>query len=224
MPDGWTDLSQPWFNGMPRAAAHGEVCFDVDVVRTPRSDGENIARVTQIKMAAHVGTHVDAAIHFVPGGRTIAEYPLGAFSGPGVALDVRREGVQALDAEELSAAAPAIQAGDIVLLWFGYAERYRDADYGDHPYLTSEAADWLLEQDIRMLGVDTITPDVPGPHRPPVFDFPVHTRLLGRDVLILENLGPGLGELAGQRIDFRSAPFRIEGGDASPIVPLARVA
>ncbi len=222
MSDGWVDISQPWFNGMPRAKAHGTPHFWVDVIRSPSADGENVARVTHIEMAAHVGTHVDAAIHFIPGGRTIDEYPLDAFSGPGVVLDVRREGVQPLGPEELEAASPAIEPGDVVLLWFGYAERYRSPSYDHHPYLTAEAADWLLEREIRMLGVDTITPDVPGPHRQPGFDFPVHKRLLGRDVLIVENLGPGLGRLAGRRIEFRCAPFSIEGADASPIVPLAR--
>lgn len=223
MPEDWVDLSQPLFNGMPRAKAHGEPRFWVDEFRTTIPGGENVARVTHLDMAAHVGTHVDAAIHFVPGGRTIGEYPLDAFCGRGVVLDVRRDGVVALDVNELEQADPAIEEGDVVLLWFGYAERYGDPDdYGDHPYLTAAAADWLLERGVRLLGVDTITPDLPGPHRPDGFDFPVHKRLLGRDVLIVENLGTGLARLAGRRIELQSAPFAIEGGDASPIVPLAR--
>ena len=218
----WVDLSQPLFKGMPRAAAHGEPSFWVDEVAHETTAGEIVARITHLDMAAHVGTHVDAAIHFVPGGRTIDEYPLDAFSGPGVALDVRREGVEPLDAGELATAQPAVEPGDVVLLWFGYAERFRDEGYGDHPYLTADAADWLVERGVRLLGVDTVTPDLPGPHRPEGFDFPVHRRLLGSDVLIVENLGPGLAQLAGHRIEFRAAPFAIEGGDASPIVPLAR--
>jgi kynurenine formamidase len=217
------DLSQPLFNGMPQAVAHGQTRFWIDEIRTTIPTGENVARVTHLEMAAHVGTHVDAAIHFVPGGKTITEYPLEAFSGPGVVLDVRRDGVVPLGPEELEAARPAIQPGDFVLLWFGYAERYRDAAaYADHPYLTADAADWLLDRGIRLLGTDTITPDVPGPHREAGFDFPVHKRLLGRDVLIVENLGTGLSQLAGKRVEVRAAPFAIEGGDASPIVPLAR--
>jgi arylformamidase len=221
MAEAWVDLSQPLFNGMPRAAAHGEPCFWVEELRD--ETGAPVARITHLEMSAHVGTHVDAALHFVTGGRAIDQYPLDAFAGPGVALDVRRDGVTPLDADDLEAARPTVEPGDVVLLWLGYAERFRDASYADHPYLTAEAADWLVERGARLVGVDTITPDLPGPHRPRGFDFPVHRRLLGHDVLIVENLGPGLARLAGHRIEFRAAPFAIEGGDASPIVPLARV-
>jgi kynurenine formamidase len=48
-------------------------------------------------------------------------------------------------------------------------------------------------------------------------------RLLTPDVLIIENLGPGIAQLAGRRVDIAAAPFPIEGGDASPIAPVARV-
>ncbi len=220
--DEWVDLSQPLFNGMPGASVHGRPRFWVDEIDVPNDRGELTARITHLEMAAHIGTHVDASSHFVRGGRTIAEYPLDAFAGPGVVLDVRRDGVQALTAAELEAAQPQIRSGDIVLLWFGYAQRFRDPAYVDHPYLSVDAADWLVARGVRMVGVDTITPEVPNGHRPEGFDYPVHQRLLGREILIVENLGPGLSRLAGRRIDFRAAPFAIEGGDGSPIVPLAR--
>jgi arylformamidase len=222
MPDDWINLSQPLFNEMPRAQAHGDVSFWVDERRTDTTSGPVVTRITHMNMAAHVGTHVDAAIHFVPGGRTIDQYPQEAFTGPGVVLDVRRDGVVALGADELRAGGPEIRAGDIVLLYFGYAERFRDPGYVEHPYLATDAAEWLVDRGVRMVGVDTVTPDLPGEHRPPDFDFPVHMRLLSQDVLIMENLGPGLGRLAGRRVEVTAIPLAIEGGDAAPVVPIAR--
>lgn len=220
----WVSLAQPLFEGMPRAAPHGDVRIWVDEHPTGLRDcAPTVARITHLEMAAHVGTHVDAANHFVAGGRTIDQYGIDHFSGPGVVLDVRRKGVVPLTAAELEEARPMVRQGDAVLLWFGYAERFSDQDYVDHPYLTPDAADWLLERGARLVGVDTVTPDMPGGHRPPGFDFPVHMRLLTPDVLIIENLGPGIAQLAGRRVDIAAAPFPIEGGDASPIAPVARV-
>jgi arylformamidase len=219
----WIDLAQPLFNGMARAKAHGDVGFWVDEHLRHGLPGPPSVRVTHLRMAAHVGTHVDAAKHFIANGKTIDAYPPSFFMGPGVALDLRREGVVPVTADDLERSVPPVRRGDIVLLWFGYAERFEDPSYHDHPYLTGDAADWLLDRGARIVGVDTITPDVPGPHRSEDYDFPVHMRLLANDVLIVENLGPNLARVAGHRLQVLAVPFAIEGGDASPIVPLVRV-
>ncbi len=217
----WVELSQPLFMGMPRASAHGDVNFWIDKLPLPLETGESEVCITHVEMAAHVGTHVDAARHFIPGGQTIDQYPLTRFIGPAVVLDVRREGPVTLTGEELRKAEPAIQRGDMVLLYFGYADRFRDESYHVHPYLSNDAADFLVERGVSLVGTDTVTPDLPGPLRPPGFDFPVHLRLLGNDVLIIENLGPGLKEVLNRRVTVAAVPFRIEGGDASPITALA---
>jgi arylformamidase len=217
------ELSQPLFNGMPRAKAHGEVKFWVDRLCLPHASGAHEVCITHLEMAAHVGTHVDAARHFVPGASTIDQYPLDRFIGPAVILDVRLEGVVPLTADQLQKSSPSIQPGDMVLLYFGYADRFRDESYHPHPYLSNDAADFLVERRINILGVDTITPDLPGPYRPAGFDFPIHTRLLGNDILVIENLGVGLKEVLGKRVTVAAVPFRIEGGDASPITPLALI-
>jgi arylformamidase len=219
----WLDLAQPLFNGMARAQAHGDVSFWVDEHLRSGLAGPPSVRVTHLRMAAHVGTHVDAARHFIADGKTIDAYPPSFFMGPGVALDLRREGVVPVTADDLAGCTPTVQRGDIVLVYFGYAERFQDPSYHDHPYFTADAADWLLERGVRILGVDTVTPDLPGAHRPDSYDFPIHMRLLGNDVLIIENLGPNLSRLLGHRLHVLAVPFAIEGGDASPIIPLARI-
>ena len=45
--------------------------------------------VNYISMLEHVGTHVDAPIHFGPNGETIDNCPLEWFRGTGVCLDLR---------------------------------------------------------------------------------------------------------------------------------------
>ena len=73
-----------------------------------------------------------------------------------------------------------------------------------------------------MVGVDTITPDLPGAHRPADYHFPVHMRLLGAEVLIMENVGPGVAELVGRRVEVVAVPLPIRGADGSPVMALAR--
>jgi kynurenine formamidase len=220
MDRGWVCLSQPIYEGMPAARTHGEV--SIRVQHLPLGPPDAAARITHLSMATHVGTHVDAAVHFIPGGRSIDEYPQEAFTGPGTVLDVRREGVVTLGREELDVVGRDVRAGDIVLLHFGYGERFGDPGYYDHPYLSPDTADWFVERGVRMVGVDTVTPDMPGAHRPPDYDFPVHMALLSRDILIMENLGPALSGLAGRRLEVLAVPLPIRGADGSPVMAMAR--
>ena len=179
---------------------------------------------TRLSIVSHNGTHVDAARHFFPEGRTIDEYDLDRFVLPAVAIDARREGMVELTAAELAEAGPEIRAGDAVLIYFGYAERFGSSDYGIHPHLSTDAARYIVERGATLVGVDTLTPDLAAAGRPAGgYDLPVHNLLLGNDVLIIENLGPKLRDLLGERFLLVAVPLRIAGGDAAPVVPVALV-
>lgn len=215
------DLSQPYSDSMAGWRSTEKV--DIEIQEVPIAHSVPQARIsaTYLSLVAHAGTHVDAARHFFPGGPAIDEYPIERFVCRGVAIDVRREGPHELTVEELEAADPGIRAGDAVLLSFGYAERYESPEYYDHPYLSGRAAEYLVEREVGLFGADVITPDQPAHRRASPFEYPVHGTLLGAGVPIVENLGPGVAEVAGREFLFVMAPFRIPGGDASPVVPLA---
>jgi arylformamidase len=215
------DLSQPLSDEMAgwRGMERAEVSVE-EVAIDHAVPGARIS-ATYLSMVTHAGTHVDAARHFYPDGKSIDEYPIERFVGRGLALDVRRDGPQELSADELSACDPGIRAGDAVLLYFGYAERYTSGDYYDHPYLSGDAAEYLAERDVGVVGADLITPDRPSDRREQPFAYPVHSALLSRDVLIVENLGPGLARVVGREFLFVMPPLTIPRADASPVVPLA---
>lgn len=215
------DLSQPISPDMAawRGTDRAEICMEEIEIEHSIPGGRISA--THLKMAAHAGTHVDAARHFFPDGPSIDEYPVERFVCRGVAIDLPRVGPVEVGADELAALDPGIRAGDAVLLHFGYADRYTEDAYYDHPFLGRDAAEYLAEREVGLFGVDVITPDKPAHRRETPFSFPVHSTLLGDDVLIVENLGPGLRSVVGREFLFVMAPFSIAGADASPVVPLA---
>lgn len=207
------DLSQPFSGRMTGGPPYGDPDFSSVVHELC---GHPFA-MTRISMAAHTGTHVDAPRHFLADGKTIDEYPAHVFTGPGVVLDVRRDGLAALTAAELAAATPGIRPGEIVLLYFGYAGRFGTAEYAEaHPYLSDDAAEYLVAQRVPLAGFDLPTPDLPRTLRGVSFGFPVHRILLSSDCLIIENLGRGLEALVGQRVDVFAAPLLVEGADGAP--------
>jgi arylformamidase len=217
------NLAQPFYTGMPHGTRH-EVPSFTPVPRTVTyADGSSETSTTEIRMAAHVGTHIDAARHFYPDAPTIDMYPYERFMGPGVVLDVRREGPVSITGDELRHASPEILAGDIVLLYTGYAGHFGQDAYRHHPYLSPDAASFLVERGVNIVGTDTITPDMPVLHRSKSFNHPIHRHLLKHDVLIIEHLGPGLKDVLGQRLLLATLPLRIVGADGSPITACAFV-
>ena len=109
----------------------------------------------------------------------------------------------------------------IVAIHTGWGAKWGTPDWDRQPCLSVEAARWLLERRVKLLAVDTCTPDVPLDRRPPDFNWPVHRTLLAHGILIAEQLA-NLGALSGQRVEFLFGPLPIAGSDGSPARVLAR--
>lgn len=76
------ELSHTLETGMPVYPGHA-------VVELSPTDAEPPRQLMHLHAGTHSGTHIDAARHFVPNGRTIDEYPLERFVLPAVVLPVR---------------------------------------------------------------------------------------------------------------------------------------
>jgi kynurenine formamidase len=112
----------------------------------------------------HAGTHVDALWHYGPtaGGhpaRTIDELPLEWFFSDGVRLDLRAkkpgERIEVGDLERaLAVIGYELKPLDIVLLWTGTDERLFGEAYFEQPGMTRESTLWLLDQGVKVIGID----------------------------------------------------------------------
>jgi kynurenine formamidase len=214
------DLSQPYSNGMFSQKLFPPVkverCIGID---------ERGVNVTCIAAAVHAGTHVDAPLHFISDGLSIEAVDLSRLHGPAVCLEVSRGGLEEITVADLEAGGPAPEPGDLVFIRTGWDQWFRtDHDrYHLHPYLSVEAAQWLLERRVSLVAVDVATPDVPERgHRPPGFDWPVHHLLLGAGVLIAEHLAH-LDRVAGRRFRAFALPVPIVGSDGAPARIVAEI-
>jgi arylformamidase len=217
-PGHWIDLSRVIREDMPKIAF-----FPSPKIRLIRQRPMDRMNVTEITLACHVGTHVDAPAHFVEGGRTIDQIPLDQLYGRGVIWRIKAEPAEELQAEVFEAATPSCEAGDIVFLHTSWSSRWGNKSYDDHPYLASSAAEWLVEHRVKMLGVDFSTPDLPVRRRGDGFDWPVHQILLSNNVLVVEHLH-NLGTLAGRRVEVVVLALNIHRADGAPARVIARAA
>jgi kynurenine formamidase len=212
------DLSHPLWPGMPKIPVLPEV--ERHQI-TSMADGAPMD-ISAITLALHVGTHVDAPAHVVPGGTSIDQLPIERFSGTAVVARVERKPGEEITVDDVLAGGPEPAPGEFLLVATGWSEKFRSTEYADHPSLSPELARWAVATGIPFVGVDLITPDLPVHRRGDGFDFPVHRTLLGAGVLIAENL-TNLDAVAGSRVRLHAHPLAIRGGDAGPARIVAEV-
>ncbi|MCG4456203.1 cyclase family protein [Erysipelothrix rhusiopathiae] len=137
--------------------------------------------------------------------RFISNFPIDRFIGRGVMIDVRnqKEIDYKPDYELL------VNQGDVVVFYTGFDERRGEKVYfEDHPVFTEELAMFLVEKQIKMVGMD-----IPSPDLEPYY---VHNILMDADIMILENLN-NLDSLRYHKDFIISAvPLKIE-AEASPV-------
>ncbi len=185
---------------------------------------EHHMRALQLNMPTHIGTHLDAPSHFVEDGGTVDQLPLSTLVGPAYCVEVLRPGADAVTAADLesalAASAVVLSPGDALLIRTGWDERYDSAEYVDeHAWLTPDAARWCAGQQLRLIGVDTITPEYPMGLRGPDYHHDVHEDLLSAGTLIIENLV--LREIPNRWVTLFVGALLVRGGDGAPARVLA---
>jgi kynurenine formamidase len=121
--------------------------------------------VEKLSLTTHSGTHLDAPWHYWPTSegkpsRTIDEIPLEWCFHDGVVLDLTfKKAGEEIDISDYEKALDKIQYTfkpfDIVLVMTGAIKYYGKPNYTQmHPGSTRESTLWLVEQGIKVMGVD----------------------------------------------------------------------
>jgi len=197
------DLTMELDENTPPYPAEGEPRFFRRLTASHDTGG---FQVTELKLGTHLGTHVDAPLHSLPGGRSVAGVELNRFFGPAVCLAVSAErggGAVSL-AEVLLRAGDLIRKGDILVISTGWEERAGSEDFFRCPPLADDTGALLDRYGLVGIGVDM----------PSVGD--IHADILGRGMSLIENL-VNLKPLVGRRFLLSALPLRIPKGDGSPV-------
>ena len=154
-------------------------------IREVMTLGQDIYAVQSIRFNNHIGTHLDAPSHFIEGGMTVDQIPLKSLIGKAVILDFTHKGKNDLiTKEELQAHKYRLLPDSRVLIKTGWDLLFTsNAFYEDFPCLNQEAAEYLVQLRISLLGMDTPSPsplDEPGQT--------IHQKLLGAGIVILESV------------------------------------
>ena len=240
------DLTHTYGQFMPEWPSHPGV--DIDVLKFHARDGVYEVNWEGIM---HRGTHMDAPLHVTENTPDIMDYPLWQLCGTGVCVSIPKEKWGIITPEDLEAATPKIQEGDIVMINTGFHHKWADCDdyfaYGCG--INGAGATWLVEHKVKLVGYGCQANDHPlatklvdhglGPTQPhlieewkqtygrdPKVDFPLwedgHKNLMVKGHIPgIENVGGQLDEVTGKRCFFMAFPWRWRGGDGCIVRVLA---
>ena len=165
--------------------------------------------VSRWSLSAHTGTHVDARLHFIPGGWTMEALDLARVVGPCRVVDVTQ--VQGhISRDDLESAGVAGTAR-LLLKTRNSEQRLLERDGFTEGYtaISHEAAEYLVEIGVETIGVDFLSVE-------PFEDveFRTHHTLLGADLVILEGLALA-GVEPGEYV-LACLPIKLSGSDGAP--------
>jgi arylformamidase len=163
----------------------------------------------QLLLYTHLGTHIDAPAHFLPGGAGVERWPLDQLIGPAMVVRLREGAAGEVDREDFVWPRP-VREGDRVLLHTGWDRHWGSPAYfTGFPSLSPACATFLADAGVALVGMDTPTPHE---HRPEE----VHRILLGGGVAILEGL-TGLGRIPHPFGELICLPLPLVGLDGAPV-------
>lgn len=202
------------YPGLPTPVVSDWLSRDASTTRYAPGTTFQIGTIT---LLANTGTYVDAPFHRYPDGRDVADYPLEAVADlEGVVVRAHERTARALDAGWFR---PLEVRGKAVLVHTGWDTHWRTERYGTgHPFLTRDAADYLVTSGAVLVGIDSlnIDDDRDGAR-------PVHTLLLGAGIPVVEHLC-NLGALPEAGFRFFATPVRVRGMGSFPVRAFALLA
>ena len=205
----WIDLSLTIKSG--RVVWPGDP--EVEVTKLMQIENGEICNTSHLNCPVHVGTHIDAPLHFIEGGDGIETLPLSSLAGPAKVIEIKNEEVITLNEVEDK----EINEGDIVLFKTINSSRYlkEDTFNENYVYLSTEAARYLVSKKISTVGIDYYS--IAGLNDNIV---ECHEVLLGAKVTIIEGLD--LSTISPGLYDFVCLPLKIAGSDGSPARAIIR--
>jgi arylformamidase len=204
------DITVPLTTDMPMWPG----CSGIRITPTMRMDEGDSYNAARLEFNLHTGTHVDAPRHFLQNGSTVEHLSLDVLIGPSYVAHLP-------DAADVT---PRILT-DLKLppgverlllrtrnseLWEAKVTEFKE----DFVALTHEAAQWIVDNKIRLVGVDYLSVQRFAD------DSRTHQILLGADTAVLEGLN--LSNVRSGFYELICLPLRLIGTEAAPARAILR--
>lgn len=178
------------------------------LVRTGSIDQGDNSNTSELTLSVHTGTHVDAPDHFLNNGKTVEQLSLDMLVGRAYVLHLP-------DVNQITAA--ILETAEIPPRTRRLLFKTRNSDYwakGTKDFqtefvgLTEDAAQFLVDRNVRLVGVDYLSV---APYKQ---SRPTHCLLLEAGVVVVEGLD--LSHVSQGRYTLTCLPLKLGGSDGAP--------
>ena len=204
----WIDITVPLKEGM--AIWPGDVTIKIE--RRRSMDRGDAANNSAISLGVHTGTHMDAPKHFIKDGRSIDKLPLETSVGPARVIEIKDK--ISIKPEELKQ--HNIKKGERILFKTVNSPRcwQTDAFVNDFVFVTRDAAQFLVDAGVILIGVDYLS--VGSPLDPEKTMRPdTHQILLGAGLYLIEGLN--LTAVKAGDYNLICLPLKLMDAEGSPV-------
>ena len=171
---------------------------------------------TLMIMYTHTGTHMDPPAHIFKGKTTLDQFPIEQFIGKAIVVDCSdlKEGDK-IQMKHINR--DLADKAEFLLFYTGW-DKYWNSDmyFGDYPYIDDDVIQYIISQNKKGVGLDTIGID-------PIDDenLTIHKRLFANnEIIIVENL-MNLDKIGMELFTFIALPLKHKDADGSPIRAVA---
>src|SRR5271165_2865576 len=208
-----TDLTLTIEEGMMTFPTHWHPVVEITILGRHGIEGRETRKLV---LGTHIGTHADAPRHFIPNGKGIDEVPLDVLVGPAQVVNFTpARPLQEIDVPDLEAKLGGKVPARLILRT-DWSEHFGQMPfYTQYPFLSEKAARWLVQIGVRLIAMDTPSPDNPAHSRGTAKDSPNHKVLLGAGVVLVEYVA-NLKAVTASEVELVVMPLKLKGCDGSP--------
>jgi arylformamidase len=198
------DISVPLQSGMPVWDGDADPKFE----QYAFIDEGSVVNSTSIHSSAHLGTHVDTPRHLFNDGRTIDQIPLDTLIGTAVVIELNNiEEISSkvlTDLEWVDTRRVLFKTRNSVY-WKSPRHKFKK----DFVSLTPDGAQFLVERNVKLVGIDYLSIDLFHASQ-----LPAHKILLEKEVVVIEGLN--LMRVSPGEYELYCLPLKIMGSDGAP--------
>ncbi len=205
----YIDLTYPISNQLPKWP--GSIGFEYKWHMVMPNETNNLSSFT---IDSHLGTHLDAPLHFVHQAKAIHEMDLNKLIGKTYIAVIK--GVKSITAAHLAAAnipencTKLLLKTDNQLYWQQGLTDFQE----DFCSIDASGAQWIVDRGIHLIGIDYLS--IQRFHDGPA----THQILLQHEVVIVETLN--LENVEAGWYDLICLPLKLEGLEGSPVRAVVR--
>ena len=166
---------------------------------------ENDMYESDIRLNMHTGTHMDAPLHMINGGKSVEQVDVATYIGKAKVFDLThvKVAIYEKDIRDLD-----IEEGDRVI--FKTRNSFDPPGYNPNfIYLEEDGAAYLRDKKIRLIGIDAMSLERDKP------EHPTHKIILGAEIGVVEDMD--LSKIEAGEYTLHALPLLIKGAEATPV-------